>query len=354
MVFKALKWSTGVKLSIFCILLTIALRILFDQYPDWAESIYYTIFYSLYRKVWDSLWSWFPIPLFYVWLSLLFGFFIYLIRNFLIKKCTWKKSLLYLFYLLSTHFIWFYWSWGFNYHRISLGERWSIHSLISEDEFLKEVNEQTQLVDSLRLSLVSEMDSFQMASQNLETQIRKLVIDFHHKNGFKAFENVRCRELQIKGSLLIWSSSGVYLPFIGESQIDGGLHKLSKPFTIAHELCHVMGWTHEGDCNFMAYLICRKSKNPFIRYSGELNYWRYLYANISRTHPDHFMKIKNNLSVVLQNYLKEINAANHRYPEIFPNMREWFYDWFLKKHGIKSGDKSYAEIIRMVINYKKR
>jgi hypothetical protein len=149
----------------------------------------------------------------------------------------------------------------------------------------------------------------------------------------------------------VWSTSGVYMPFAGESQLDGGLHKLSKPFTMAHELCHGMGWTHEGDCNFMAYLICRKSEDVFVRYSAELGYWRYLFANASRVHPEHFKQVRSSLNPDVLNDLIEINAANNRYPEIFPTLREWFYDWFLKKQGIASGDKSYSEIIRMVVNY---
>ncbi len=332
--------------------ITLIFRIIFYRSPEWVENYYYGIVYRVFRVIWDSVMAWIPVPLFYVWLGFLLILFISFLIQFFVKKDRKIWSIKIAFMVLAIHFIWFYWTWGFNYARQSLGERWNINEPVQEIFFLKEFYNQTGVIDSIRRVFKVEINSYQFNSDYLEKEIRNLVMEFQSKNGFLLFDRVRCRNLSLNGILLIWSTSGVYLPFVGESQFDGGLHNLSKPFTIAHELCHGMGWTHEGDCNFMAYLICRQSTDPYIRYSGELNYWRYLYANASRVHPEEFKYIKSILNPDVLNDLKEINAANDRYPEIFPKLRERFYDWYLKKHGIASGDRSYSEIIRMVINYK--
>ena len=332
--------------------ITLILKMIFANYPEWVEHFYYHGIYRSFRNVWDFIFSKSPIPIFYLWLFFLLIVFILIVRKFFFIKNQKVQSLKILFVLLALHFIWFYWTWGFNYSRISLGQRWEINASVNEDLFLNEFYHQTTIVDSIRKQFKSEIESYSYNSIELENQIRKLVIDFQKENGFLAFEHVRCRNLSLEGILLIWSTSGVYMPFAGEGQLDGGLHKLSKPFTMAHELCHGMGWTHEGDCNFMAYLICIKSPDPFIRYSGELNYWRYLYANASRVNPEEFKQVRSILSKDILNDLKEINEANDRFPEIFPTLRTWFYDWYLKNNGIASGDKSYSEIIRMVINFK--
>ena len=218
---------------------------------------------------------------------------------------------------LAAHFIWFYWSWGFNYSRITLGQRWNINAPINDEVFLKEFHDQTKLIDSLRTEFKTEIDHYQIKPVELENQVRKLVIDFQRDNRFMTFEKTRCRNLSLQGILLVWSTSGVYMPFAGESQLDGGLHRLSKPFTMAHELCHGMGWTHEGDCNFMAYLICRKSNDVFVRYSAELGYWRYLFANASRVHPEQFKQVRSSLNPDVLNDLVEINEANNRFRKYF-------------------------------------
>lgn len=331
--------------------ITIIFSFIFHMYPALVESFYYKYIYNSFRVVWDLVFSWNPFPMFYIWLIILLIFFIIILRNIIFKQGRKIQSLQYIFILVAFHGIWFYWSWGFNYGRKTIGQRWELNEVVSEDLFLKEFYKQSKLVDSLRQSFKSEIDNYALLAIDLEHEMIKLVNQFHKENGFLVFPGVRCRELSLHGILLIWSTSGVYMPFAGESQIDGGLHKLSKPFTMAHELCHGMAWTHEGDCNFLAYLVCKKSNDPFIRYSGELNYWRYLYANASRVHPEIFKQVRSGLGMELLNDLVEINEANNRYPEIFPKLRSWFYDWYLKKHGIVEGDKSYSQIIRMVINY---
>lgn len=344
---KAVLASTGA-LSI-----TLVFGIVLNRFPEWSENLYYNGIYRYFRKTWDFIFAWNPIPMFYIWLSFVLILIMIFLRNFFFKKGQKLACVKVSIVFLAFHFAWFYWSWGFNYSRIPLGFRWGINSPIQDTVFLNEFYRQTYFIDSLRRANKSEIDLYDLRPLELENQLRKLVSDFQIKHGFPVFNQVRCRNLHTHGILLIWSTSGVYLPFVGESQFDGGLHKLSKPFTMAHELAHGMGWTHEGDCNFIAYLACRSSLDPFIRYSAELNYWRYLYANASRTHPNDFKVIKSKLDPAISNDLKEINEANDRYPELFPHLRTWFYDWYLKNNGISSGDKSYSEMIRMVVNYKK-
>ena len=72
------------------------------------------------------------------------------------------------------------------------------------------------------------------------------------------------------GILLRFNSSGVYFPFTGEGHVDNGLHPVSKPFTIAHELGHGYGFGSEDVCNFLGFLACVRSDNPAIRYAGYL------------------------------------------------------------------------------------
>lgn len=345
------------KFQVFCLGLlgiTVVSAWIFNLDSSLTEKIYHQLIYSKIRWIWDFGISWLPIPVLYIWLFGLLAFFAILIYKLRNHQLSYIKLIINLLCLISFHYCWFYWAWGFNYHRVPLGFRWQLYKEISDDEFVESLKKQSQLVDSMRIADSTDLDNPDFNAFKMESEIRSLVNDFLKSNDFLSFSRIRCRNLSPPGFLLVWSTSGVYLPFCGESQIDAGLSVYSKPFTMAHELSHGMGWTHEGDCNLIAYLSCRHSENPYIRYAAELNYWRYLLNAASRNYPEIYKQIIIQANKKVKRDLQMIQEANNRYPEILPQLRDWFYEWYLKQNGIQSGQKSYAEIIPMVINYDKK
>ena len=91
---------------------------------------------------------------------------------------------------------------------------------------------------------------------------------------------VRVRQPWPNGFLLRWSTAGIYIPQTGEGHIDRGLLAVQKPFTIAHEMAHGYGVADEGACNFIAWLACSQSRDPWVRFGGALTYWRYAAAEM--------------------------------------------------------------------------
>lgn len=345
------------KFQFFCIgLLAISViaACIFNLDSSLTEKIYYQIIYAKFRWAWDHSLSLLPFPVLYLWLFGLMAFFYNLIYRLYKRQLNYIELIINILCLFSLHLCWFYWTWGYNYNRMQLGIRWQLNEEISESDFIETLKKQSILVDSLRIADSSALDSPNFKSIELESEVRHLVNDFLRSYDFLDFPSIRCRDLNPPGFLLVWSASGVYLPFCGESQIDAGLSVYSKPFTMAHELSHGMGWTHEGDCNLIAYLACRISTDPYIRYSAELNYWRYLLHNASRNYPELYKQLIFQSQLKVKHDLQHIHEAINRYPEFLPNVRDWFYEWFLKQNGIQSGQKSYSEIIPMVINYNKK
>ncbi|MBK8295781.1 MAG: DUF3810 family protein [Saprospiraceae bacterium] len=345
------------KFQVFCLGflgITIVSAWIFNLDNNLTEKIYHNLIYSKFRWVWDLCISWLPFPVLYLWLFVLLAcclILIYRLRN---HQLSYTNLIINVLCLILFHYCWFYWTWGFNYHREPLGIRWQLYSEISESEFIESLKQQSLLVDSLRIADSSVLDYPDFNAFKMESEIRSLVNDFLKSYDFLSFSRIRCRNLSPPGFLLVWSTSGVYLPFCGESQIDAGLSVYSKPFTMAHELSHGMGWTHEGDCNLIAYLACRVSGNPYIRYAAELNYWRYLLNAASRNYPEIYKQMIFEANTKVKHDLLMIHEANNRYPEFLPHVRDWFYEWYLKQNGIQTGQKSYAEIIPMVINYDKK
>lgn len=65
--------------------------------------------------------------------------------------------------------------------------------------------------------------------------------------------------------------SGFYFPFTGEPHYNAEVPDFQQPFSMAHEMAHQRGVARESEANFVAYLVCVNSRDPFVRYSGFRN-----------------------------------------------------------------------------------
>ena len=77
--------------------------------------------------------------------------------------------------------------------------------------------------------------------------------------------------------------TGVYSYFTGEANIDIAFPDYTIPFTAAHELAHQRGIAREDEANFIAFLVCTESDDPYIRYSGYLYVYNYVASALYKT-----------------------------------------------------------------------
>lgn len=274
---------------------------------------------------------------------------------FIFKKWQTKQYAAFLcgsFSIIVIHLCYFYLSWGFNYNRLPLNKRLNLNAEIADSVFTEEAILITSALNELRYR-ITDKPNYQIGDNQtrLMNELKLQLNEVFHQFHLAEKQNPTVRILKPSGSLLIWGASGVYWPFAGEGHVDAGLDEWQIPFTCAHEMCHVMGWTEEGECNFLAYLACMSSDDLQIQYSAELSYWRYLMANAYRydksLRDSCIQRLNNN---TLKD-LEEIDMALDRYPELFEPIRRRFYDYYLKANGVEEGDKSYSKIIVWKINY---
>ena len=80
--------------------------------------------------------------------------------------------------------------------------------------------------------------------------------------------------------------TGVYSFFTGEANINVAFPDYTIPFTAAHELAHQRGIAREDEANFMAFLVCMESDDPYIRYSAYLNLFEYVTSALYSASPE--------------------------------------------------------------------
>lgn len=195
---------------------------------------------------------------------------------------------------------------------------------------------------------ISRPDSFSFDKIEMENEVRNNVSLVLKDIGLPASGMPRVRVLKPDGVLLRLATAGVYMPYVFEGHIDGGLHPSIQGFTMAHEMTHAYGVGHEGSCNFIAYLAGLRSSDPLLSYSAHLSYWRYLAREIKFLSPDDFKRLWLELDENILNDIREINEYYDRYPDLFPLARSVIYDQYLKIQGMEEGLGTYLQIVSWV------
>ncbi len=314
------------------------------------------------RRIIDTGLGWFPFPLIYLFFFLLI---VWLIKS--IVQTNWSnffqwnrvgQHLLSITAFLGGVAFFFFFLWGFNYGRIPFTQQLSLKlEPIPIDTLKEKLNYKTEELLILREQVAAQRTtaldtSFQPI--NMEQLIRQSVVQSLKEVGYPTAGKVRGRKLKPKGIFLRFSSAGLYWPFVGEGNIDSGLHVLQQPFTMAHEIAHGYGITNEGICNFIAYLACQKSNDSFIQYAGAVSYWRYLAGAYQQHRQEEYWSFREQLPKGFLADMDAINTTLRQYPDIMPRFRNFAYDKYLKSQGISEGLQSYSQIVMLVEAWEKK
>jgi hypothetical protein len=144
--------------------------------------------------------------------------------------------------------------------------------------------------------------------------------------------------------------SGVFFPFTGEANFNVEQPDCHLPFAIAHEMAHQRGFAREDEANFIAFLVCANSADPYVRYSGYLNSL-YVTSALARIAPDRLQSVYRTLDagpradlfaqfIFWTKYQGKISATSH----LINNS-------YLKINRIKSGTKNYNEAYALIVAY---
>ncbi len=323
------------------------------------EVYHYAVFMPL-RWLYDNILGFSPIPMIYILMCLILFGLIKSLLNIVYKsrlsatKSELKDKLIRFLFKFSNIIAAFYLLWGFNYYRPSLSEILKLpDNKIDTSELINEFEIITGILQKERLTLSQDtILSITLDPIELENNIRNLEHNLLTTLNIPFSGRVRVRVLKPKGTLLVFSTAGIYIPFAMEGHIDAGLHPLKWPFTLAHEMAHGYGFTDEGECNFIAMLACMQSTDPLIRYAAILEYWRYLYRRVEVYDAKKALNIKERLDCRINADMDDIRQYSDKYTDFIPFISNTIYDSYLKLHGIDEGINNYSDFIRLIINYK--
>jgi hypothetical protein len=146
--------------------------------------------------------------------------------------------------------------------------------------------------------------------------------------------------------------TGVYTFFTGEANVNVNFPDYTIPYTAAHELAHQRGIAREDEANFVAFLVCMESDDPYIRYSGYLNTYEYVASALSSANRELYKK----------SYLalpKTVHAEETAYRLFFEKYKEnvaasvsqSVNNSYLQSQGAVAGTKSYNMVVDLAVAF---
>jgi hypothetical protein len=324
--------------------------------PQQIEIWYSRGIFLWIRDLQSTISEWSTWPLIYWLLGGLLLYVVVKIWRWRSEKAGWKtKGLqagLGILNFLAGLAFWFMFLWGIQYSRPPMEEqlgltKQALTESILEEEFHWATHQLKVAYSRLPSGYAQIIQSEQWAGY-LEPNLQESLADLAGQLGYPVVAPVRSRLLFPRGSLLHFSSSGVYLPWVGEGHVDPGLHPIQWPFVMAHEMGHGFGITDEGNCNLVGFLTSIRHSDPVIQYAGWLGYWRYLASDYRRGCPSNYALAYEQLPSGIQADLKAIYEYQIRYMDWMPELRDVAYETYLKAQGISEGLANYDNIIMMV------
>lgn len=151
---------------------------------------------------------------------------------------------------------------------------------------------------------------------------------------------------------------GYYFPFSMEANYNTSMYIANVPATLCHELAHLKGFIYEDDANFIGFLACINSEDPFYRYSGYLSVLNYVEKEYKKASGK-------------QEFGSVSLAKSVRADDIFLTSEAWerveenavvetavvkaasnqFMETTLVINGVSDGMKSYSRVVQLLLEY---
>lgn len=148
--------------------------------------------------------------------------------------------------------------------------------------------------------------------------------------------------------------SGVYTYFTGESNINTNFPDYTLPYTAAHELAHQRGIAREDEANFIAFLVCLRSDDPYIRYSGYMNVFEYVISALYSADAERYAALISKADNRLRYEMIAYNEFFEKYRDnIAADVSNAVNDGYLASQGQTAGSKSYGMVVDLAVAYYK-
>ncbi len=325
------------------------------QFSDWFNSNV-----SVYvRFALGKLTSIFPFSVaeLIVWLIPLGAFL--LLRYAILKWCdTWRTVGIFLLCLLSVVALFlslFVFTFAAGYRGRTMDEKMELDKEnITADELYSVALELAEQANKLAPEILYGDNGFSIMPHTMDEMNTKLIDAFDtlcEEYSFIPNTYTRIKPVLLSEGMSYMHITGIYTFFTGESNLNVNFPDYTLPFTAAHELAHGRGVAREDEANFIAFLVCIASDDPYIRYSGYVNMYEYVSSSLSKADKVLYRDSQSRLN---RGIIGEFSAYSDFYSKyrnsVASNVSGSVNDAFLQIQGTP-GTVSYGMVTQLTVGY---
>jgi Protein of unknown function (DUF3810) len=145
--------------------------------------------------------------------------------------------------------------------------------------------------------------------------------------------------------------TGFYIPFTGEVTFNENIPAFDLPMAIAHHKAHQRGYAREDEANFIGYVVCINSTEPFVRYSGYL-YGLKALSVLEKSNLDRFNDLRSRLTEGPLADLREHEAFWERTKSAtLGAAARRVFSAYLRVNRVPGGIKNFDEDVPLIIGY---
>ncbi len=148
--------------------------------------------------------------------------------------------------------------------------------------------------------------------------------------------------------------SGVTTPYTLEANICTEGPDFLRGATMMHEMSHLRGYMNEAEANFIAYLACESSENPYFRYSGASLALLYAMNALYKVDPAAAKELSGRYGDSIHADFLAQNAFVAAHETKVSEFSDTVNDTYLKLNGQQSGVKSYGEMVDLLLAYQRK
>jgi len=275
-----------------------------------------------------------------------------------VSKESWNVVIRYIAAMLSAVcvvYVTFVFAFASGYHTPSLDTKleYERHDLSAEQLFLTAV----EILGDID-EVIGDVDFIYCGRSIMPytyDEMNDLLIEAYNKacdkyDFIQRFDS-RVKRIVLSGPMTYTHISGVYSFFTGEANINTNYPDFVIPYTAAHELAHQRGFARENEANFVAFLVCAESDDPYIRYSAYVNMYQYVTSALSSASPEYHYNVTRPADSRLRYEL-------YAYSDFFDKYREskaaeisgTINNTYLVLQGTE-GTKSYGMVVDLAASY---
>ncbi len=267
-----------------------------------------------------------------------------------------KVLLLQWAWLFTIFFALFLFMWGLNYQRMPIEERMDLERRAEGREEI--INVGRRIIDGVNRNYSTrEASSVTGASQMTigHARLHQSIENAFQLEGMLGAASqggfANPRPLYFSNVATWLDIRGVYVPYTGEAVYNERVLDCDLPFVIAHVKAHQRGYAREDEANFIAFVICIKSNEPYIRYSGYLHALKVLdFLAKSDVQAAEFLKAQAVPGAVADIKARETYWERSKSPYL-ATATNAITNIYLRANRIRGGLKNFSEDTPLIVNY---